>query len=442
MIFDTYEILFYSVMNVASLYIVYEVYNIVLEKNSNNKNIVKYVTFLIYFFMGFLTFILNKIPSINVLFNICITLIMSINFKGKFRHKVIIAFLMVSFFIAVEFVVTIIAINFFDFGLSNIVLNSKVVIIVNTINLIISLIICSLLKLVVRRVNKFERVTYIDSMQISIIPLCSVAIFLYIGNGLLERANLNSVAMAIVILVVVINITFYYIFDRAKEAEKLKYENAILKSQWTYYIEVEENINNSFEKIRTLKHDLKYQLLYLKGQAEENTIESIEEMNRRLDFLIGEVLSEDTIEYSKNKGLNRLLNYKLLEAKNKNIEVDINVDVGENTYIDENSLYIILGNAIDNAIRNFDSYKSSEKNIKIKIIDDGGNIFIKITNPYNKKLSFKKGLPITDKEDKNFHGVGISSIKHIVEEKNGYFKIETKSNIFALEILLFENENS
>lgn len=101
-------------------------------------------------------------------------------------------------------------------------------------------------------------------------------------------------------------------------------------------------------------------------------------------------------------------------------------------------MYIILGNVIDNAVRNFDSSTSDVKQIIIRIFDDCGNLYIKISNPYCKKLNFKNGLPITDKEKKSLHGVGLRSIKSLIESKNGYFDISIKNNLFTIEILLYD----
>ncbi len=36
------------------------------------------------------------------------------------------------------------------------------------------------------------------------------------------------------------------------------------------------------------------------------------------------------------------------------------------------------------------------------------------------------------------HGVGLKSIKKIVDDKNGYFKIKTNNHVFSLEIVLFD----
>lgn len=94
-----------------------------------------------------------------------------------------------------------------------------------------------------------------------------------------------------------------------------------------YYIEREQVVSNSFEKIRSIKHDLNYQLLYLKSRLEENTEKSLMELEDKLNFLIGEEFKGNLKIYTKNQGLNRLLNYKLQEASSKGIETDTKINV-------------------------------------------------------------------------------------------------------------------
>ena len=49
-------------------------------------------------------------------------------------------------------------------------------------------------------------------------------------------------------------------------------------------------------------------------------------------------------------------------------------------------------------------------------------------------------MPITSKQNKNYHGYGLKSIKMIVDKYNGDLKIDVKDNIFIIQIL-FTNYN-
>lgn len=255
-----------------------------------------------------------------------------------------------------------------------------------------------------------ENLNVFDSLYVCVVPVFSIfTLYFFLQLSLIHNVQYSIVIIAC-LLVIFINIFFFSLFDKIRFSEKLKYKNAILKNQ----------------------------LLCLKAKTDEKSLTALEEVRNLLDIMIKDTLSENQIEYTKNKSLNKLLNYKLFVANKSEIEVDIKVSIRDDTYIDEISLYTILGNAIDNATRNFDSSNSYMKNINIRIVDDYDNLFIRISNPYNKRLKFKNGLPLTDKRNKELHGIGVQSIKDLVEQKNGHFKITNIDNIFTLEIMLYE----
>ena len=195
-----------------------------------------------------------------------------------------------------------------------------------------------------------------------------------------------------------------------------------MKNQSEYFYLLEQNINDTFEKIRTLKHDMKHQLLYLKSKTEDNTEQSLSEIKSSLEYLIQETTISDFICYTQNKKLNRLLNYKLNLTSQSNIKIDIRLMYLKMCKLMKVVCILFLAMGIDNAITNFDDSESQNKMINIRIIDDNGNLYIKISNPFAKKLQFKNGLPVTDKPDKLLHGLGLSSIKKIVEGEKWSFQ--------------------
>lgn len=83
----------------------------------------------------------------------------------------------------------------------------------------------------------------------------------------------------------------------------------------------------------------------------------------------------------KNKKLNKLLNYKLFLVSQNDIDLEIKVNLSED-------VDIIFENAVNRIIYNFDSINSLKKKIKLLIIDGDSNIFIKLSNPYSKKIFF------------------------------------------------------
>lgn len=426
----------YSAINIVSLYTLNDVIGLFLKDKIYDYYLYKWIPYIIYLIVGLQTYN-NKLPYINVITQIILVFILSSNFLLDFKKVIIIAFSWTGLKIIVEMLVSIVY---------STLINDTIIYVINKeINNLIASTICSLILLIIvkslyllKNKKNVENFSFINSLKVCIMPISSIFIlYTFIEFSVYGSAN-NIILIISVSLIAFLNVFFYSLFDKISQSQKLYYENQLLKNQSKYYIEIEQNLNNTFENVRLIKHELNNHLIELKFNLDKNTPESINDASNKINKLIGEVFVNDFKTYTKNQSINRLLNYKLLNAYKSNINVEVNANIKFNINVDLNDLYIILGNSIDNAIRCFNSSESVLDKIEIVIIDDDNNLLIKISNPYVGKLVFKNELPITTQKNKSIHGIGLQLIKKTVENKNGFFNIKTKDNIFILEISLFD----
>ena len=133
-----------------------------------------------------------------------------------------------------------------------------------------------------------------------------------------------------------------------------------------------------------------------------------------------------------------ILNYKLKEFVQKGITLDVKITITQKTKFNDSHLYIILGNALDNAIENYNCDQAIQKSVVIRIFDDHNNLYIKISNPYKGELVFDKKFPRTSKTNRKYHGIGLKSIENLVENNHGFMRIGSQNNIFTIEVMLFD----
>ena len=89
-----------------------------------------------------------------------------------------------------------------------------------------------------------------------------------------------------------------------------------------------------------------------------------------------------------------------------------------------------MQNAIDSA-KNCD-----DALINITIKYDKKCIFMKITNPISGELKFKNGEYISTKKDSKDHGLGLKSVKNIVERYNGSIYFTEENGRFVVKAVL------
>lgn len=432
------EMLAYTFFNLLSLYTLDCMISIFLNKKTNNNKIVEIIPYIIFITFGIGTYYFNTVPLLNVLTSIMLVMIVTINYEGDIKSKFALSLFWTLFLLILEVCISTFCTKLLDIELNDMLNNTILYLIINSLIVITALVIIKIIKLLYTKNMKDEKISNIDSIQVAIIPFCSIMIIYVLMQIVLKYKATSWSIITAIILIVFINIFFFYLFEKIKYIEELKFDNALLKNQSEYYLKLEESINSSVNKIRTMKHDLKHQILYIKAKVSDSEEDNKAEINNELDLLIGESLSDDITLYTKNSKINHLINYKLFDIWNKGIETEVKINICEDTIIDEKKMYIILGNSIDNAIENYNNEKSYNSKIVIILAEDNGNLFFKISNPYNNDLVFKNGLPITNKKNKDMHGIGLRSIKKLVEDKNGHFEIKTNNNIFSLEILLFD----
>lgn len=102
----------------------------------------------------------------------------------------------------------------------------------------------------------------------------------------------------------------------------------------------------------------------------------------------------------------------------------------------------MFGNILDNAIEAVYKLKNNEKRqINIVIKNVYSLISITVENYYEGNIVLdKNGLPITTKDNKDFHGFGMKSIKMIVDKYHGDMNITKRNDIFSLNILFASNK--
>lgn len=186
----------------------------------------------------------------------------------------------------------------------------------------------------------------------------------------------------------------------------------------------------NIELINHKCHDLKHQIAGLRN------ITDSEERRQVVDSIEKSVMIYDSILHTGNPILDTVLTEKSLVCQENGIRMHGIIDGKLLFFMDAIDIYTLFGNALDNAIEANRKVEEEKRCISILIHEKVNLIFIQIENPYSEALHFKHGLPQTSKEDKDYHGFGMESIRTMAEKYGGFLTLETGQDIFVLRITI------
>ncbi|GAA0738488.1 sensor histidine kinase [Clostridium oceanicum] len=242
---------------------------------------------------------------------------------------------------------------------------------------------------------------------------------------------LPFVSFALLISILMISYTFNKMLQCEKEEKKNLLMGQQLKLQFKHTKDVEELYNN----IKTVKHDMNNHLCCLKNLVNTN---NIEEMKKYLGNINKTITKLDFQIKTGNCISDAVINEKFNIAKSKKINFECDFIMPKETLLAPIDTCVILSNALDNAIESCTRIVNSNipKSILVKSYIRDMYLIIEISNTTIDKLQYNKNKIISKKSDKANHGIGICNIKSTVKKYNGVVDILEEKNKFTINIMI------
>ena len=217
------------------------------------------------------------------------------------------------------------------------------------------------------------------------------------------------------------------IFRQSRYRRELAMENQLRQQQYQQFLLFQESV----ETIRHKCHDLKHLIAALQQEGcTDRSGPLLQEMQTA-------VTRYDTSINTGNNTLDALLSKTWNSCEQRGIQWTCMADGKALEFMDAFDLYILLGNALDNAVECLTAIPEMEKRfLSINIRRKGGLALLCLRNYCDHALNFEQGLPVTTKAQKEEHGYGTRSIREIAEKYNGQMSVKVEQNIFTLNIML------
>ncbi len=203
---------------------------------------------------------------------------------------------------------------------------------------------------------------------------------------------------------------------------------AILQKLWLQEQKQYQLTKENLEAINIKCHDLKHQIRSL-GRHQQVDPAYLEELEASVNLY-------NTTIHTGNETLDVILMDKRLHCLSKGIQLTAMTDGRYLNAMRVMDIYSLFGNALDNAMEATEQLPAEQRFIHLSIRHAGKMVAIHVENPYQGTLSMDGGIPRTTKADKQCHGFGMASIRHIVARYGGDLQIRAQDGLFCLNILL------
>lgn len=223
---------------------------------------------------------------------------------------------------------------------------------------------------------------------------------------------------------IVLSFSSLYFTLHLSQQQHAYYQNKLDKEQLQFQLRETQQSQEEYQRLQSLRHDLKNKHLTLLALLEENPDEARDYLHSLTDSISG----KQTF-YSKNPTINFLLNQKLHDVEDE-IELEIDCFVPQELSIQPDILAVILGNCLDNSISAcLRITDKSERTLALNIRYFQQNLFISINNTFNEQEQETRKTRQRD-------GWGLRNVDALVQEYQGTIKRFKENGHYRTEILL------
>lgn len=412
----------------SSIFMTYTIYKFMrifyTEKNTDLK--IEIGSYILYFMITTILYLLVKLPIVLIIANIGLFFMLTFNYKSSFKKRILTALLIYLILICIEMII-VIATGYLRLGplIRSDYESILGIIIIRMVSYFVALIIGGH-----KNIRQGDIIPNIYWLCILIIPIGTLylLITIFTDSGLTPVIIFISTALTLLI-----NFATFYMYDEISRILSEKVDNIFIQQQNKYYEQQLELMRVSLQATKTIKHDLKNHVTSLYALAEEGKKEKL------LEYLSGVMEVSNNKEgfaHTGNVVIDSIINFKLQEAEKERIAVTIDFNIPKDLKIPSFDITVILGNLLDNALN---AVRKLDKNryINIMVKYTKGRLILKMENSFNGIIIEEGGMIHTSESDKNNHGLGLESVKTVLEKYNGTIDIEYDDSTFHTALLMY-----
>lgn len=436
---DLFWMIFELVVNLFQSAIVLQTIRAILkDKRTGKKANLTYILFVAILFLelSFVNFIV-PFEGIGIIISILIIYIYSlINLKGTFMQKMFWSIFVMLLIMGITIVVLSIEGCIIGKGYLNLVIQKDLYRFVGVV--IIQIVLFYLTRFMIKRTKKDSTYSlkWNEWFVLLIIPVISIftmsfvsLIIINIEDQLSPMQHIFSILSILGILMTNSLVYVLYVNMQKDHAKQLEY--SILQQAFKSQEKSVEETKILYQSVRSIRHDLKQHFQVALTMLHSGKInEAVDYMEKYNDTVLDGISNK---VFCDNDVVNYIINSKSKICSDRHIKIYIYI-ANEIPEFSDLDLCVLLGNALDNAIEGVSGEGNNEIYLELRNVDNFFMISVKNTI-INSVLEDNPNL-ISTKNEKEVHGLGILSMKEVVQKYNGSIEFYESDNKFCCDMLL------
>lgn len=436
---DLFWMIFEFVVNLFQSAIVLQTIRAILkDKRTGKKANLAYILFVAVLFLE-LSFVNFMVPfeGIGIIISILIIYIYSLlNLKGTFMQKMFWSIFVMLLIMGITTVVLSIEECIIGKGYLDLVIQKDLYRFVGVV--VIQIVLFYLTRFMIKRTKKDRTYSlkWNEWFVLLIIPVISIftmsfvsLIIINIEEQLSPMQHIFSILSILGILMTNSLVYVLYVNMQKDHAKQLEY--SILQQAFKSQEKSVEETKILYQSVRSIRHDLKQHFQVALTMLHSGKInEAVDYMEKYNDTVLDGISNK---VFCDNDVVNYIINSKSKICSDRHIKIYIYI-ANEIPEFSDLDLCVLLGNALDNAIEGVSGDGNNEIYLELRNVDNFFMISVKNTI-INSVLEYNPNL-ISTKNEKELHGLGILSMKEVVQKYNGSIEFYESDNKFCCDMLL------
>ena len=300
---------------------------------------------------------------------------------------------------------------------------------VNFISNILSFIFILGLKILFNRKSVSQNMTY--NFSVFVTPVISFILYITTPiSQVLDKSNQYRL-LIFYLMLIILNIVNYFLLNNIVQVIFLKEHEKVITKQLFFQTEKYNQLSSAYKATRSVVHDTKKHLFYIKDCIKNNTLDNIDNY---IDTSVADIENSYNRINTGNLVIDAFISNYINMAKAEGIQLNTNIKINAKTIpVKDYDLCIIIGNLMDNsfnAVRKITNANSRHINIDLYTDDLQFVVHVKNTRVAVDAEKEKKIDP-----NEYYHGYGITNIINTSDKYKGVYSCYTESEIFETIII-------